>query len=383
MTTLTPQKRIFGLPPLLVLILFVIPCVTLFSGCAGTENAQAVERARALGLELITAENLNRMTEILRIPSQPVQDAVLRSFSFNADGTRIVTSIDNLDDTGSVQLWDAITGELLNTIETDGELSDVALSPDGTRIVIVALVYDRGRSHYLRMWDAATGDLLDTAAVAGGEHITVAFSPDGTRIVSNSMRLYSDTQQLWDAATLEELAVMDYNTSVYHSPVFSPDGTLLAFAYSSSLLLYDATNGNQLAELQPADFAAIANNNTFSPDGRRVLVGYGPSLVVWDATSRRTGPHRENVLAEMERHDGFVNSVAFSPDGTRIFAVVSPGIMGRGFSGLKVWDAASGRVLADRPLDLPAGGGSFSPDGTRIAFNDGDHVFIWGVPLRD
>ncbi len=75
----------------------------------------------------------------------------------------------------------------------------VAFSPDGTRIA------SGSTDKTVRLWDAASGDLLETLTGHEGTVSSVVFSPDGTRIVSGSV---DQTVRLWDTASGELLATL-------------------------------------------------------------------------------------------------------------------------------------------------------------------------------
>ena len=74
-------------------------------------------------------------------------------------------------------VWDAATGDTLREMTCGGEVSSVALSADGSRIVT------GDGSKKVTVWDAATGDKLREMTCGGGVS-SVALSADGSRIVS-------------------------------------------------------------------------------------------------------------------------------------------------------------------------------------------------------
>ena len=97
-----------------------------------------------------------------------------------------------------------------------------------------------------------------------------------------------------------------------------------------------------------------------------MLSGSGDkTLKLWDAASGR-------LIRTFEGHSGGVVSVAFSPDGTRVLS-------GSWDKTLKLWDAASGQLI--RTFEGHSGGvGSvaFSPDGTRVLSGSDDKTLkLW------
>jgi WD40 repeat protein len=123
--------------------------------------------------------------------------------ALSAGGTRVVASLLNermpvtleeatRDTTCAMIVWDVSTGTQLAVFVEQSHVWDVALSPDGSRVVTCSVVGSA------RLWDVASGDQV---AVVGGRHdlfFGVGFSPDGLRVVSNS---YKGLLQAWDTTT--------------------------------------------------------------------------------------------------------------------------------------------------------------------------------------
>ncbi len=112
--------------------------------------------------------------------------------------------------------------------------------------------------------------------------------------------------------------------------------------------------------------AGSVNAGGYSSGGTRIVSGSDDKTVrVWDAASGR-------LLLSLQGHLGSVLACAFSPNGTRI-------VSGSSDQTVRVWDADSGRLL----LSLQGHSGSvfacgYSPDGGRIVSGSDDHtVRVW------
>ncbi|SCY62143.1 WD40 repeat [Nitrosospira sp. Nl5] len=294
----------------------------------------------------------------------------ISAVAFSPDGNRIVSG----GGAKTLQLWDANTGRPIGEPlrgHKEG-VTSVAFSPDGSRIV------SGSSDSTLRLWDAKTGRPLGEPLRGHKEGVTsVAFSPDGSRIVSGSS---DSTLRLWDARTGQPVGkpLQGHKLWLVASVAFSPDGTyLVSGSYDRTLQLWNASAG------QPIGKPLHGHENTvesvaFSPDGSRILSGSSDrTLRLWDA---RTG---QPVGEPLRGHKYTVESVAFSPDGSRI-------VSGSSDSTLRLWDASNGRPIGE-PLRVDksvVSSVAFSPDGSRIVSGSRDGtVRLWvadmGQPIGE
>jgi WD40 repeat protein/tRNA A-37 threonylcarbamoyl transferase component Bud32 len=271
--------------------------------------------------------------------------------AFSPDGTRLVTG--SFDKTAIV--WDARTGtRLLQLKGHSREVQCVAFSPDGTRIATGSW------DNTAKLWDARSGALLLDLKRHTGMLWGVAFSPDGTRLVTGSP---DQMAKVWDAQTGKPLLEVKDPAQVY-GVAFSPDGTRFATAGTNRIKVWDARTGALQRELP--GHAGTTFCVAFSPDGTRLVTGgYDQTAKVWDL---RTG----SETFTLKGHTGTVRSAAFSPDGTRV-------VTGSEDATARVWDARAGNLLLElKGHTAEVTSAAFSPDGTRVVTGSGDRTAkVW------
>jgi WD40 repeat protein len=279
------------------------------------------------------------------------QDSV-NGAAFSPDGARILTaSADH-----SAKLWDAVSGKILASFDHQDVVKDATFSPDGTRILTA------GADHSAKLWDAASGKLI--ASFDHQDEVNhAAFSPDGTRILTASA---DHSAKFWDAASGKLLASFNHSDEVLQA-AFSADGTrILTAGKDKTARLWYATSGRPIASLVHQD---TVENAAFSAHGARILTATTDhSVSLWDVTSGR-------FIASFD-HLGWPFHAAFSPDGTRVVTANAVNHMA------ELWDAVSGKHMASLihsgGLFSPNEGqatvqcAAFSPDGARILTASGD-----------
>lgn len=251
----------------------------------------------------------------------------------------------------------------------DGQVFDLAFTPDGRRLVT------SGVDEFLCLWDiASSGEArrwagskfcCPLAVSPDGKHVgrgghgvtarpvegetfvvnptvfteSVAFSPDSRVFVAhgNSER----PLRRWSVPDGEELPGGWGGTRTRESfptgPLaFSPDGAILATLfgvlnkkgdrYLSVVILWDADTGEEVGRLTPTkDTTPHPTRLAFSPDGKLLAGVYGPALVVWDVAARK----------EVARHQPskkHFKGVAFTADSTRLLTASNEAV-------IQVWAA--------------------------------------------
>ncbi|EDR01988.1 uncharacterized protein LACBIDRAFT_310142 [Laccaria bicolor S238N-H82] len=229
------------------------------------------------------------------------------------------------------------------------QVTDVAFSPDGTRIV------SGSSDGTVRISDAETGSLVGEPWRGHDCQVwSVAFSPDGTRIVSGSG---DETVRIWDAKTGSPVGKpLEGHDGEVKSVAFSPDGILLVSgSVDKTVRIWHVETGRPVGkplEGHDGEVKSVA----FSPDGTRVVSGSDDwTIRIWDAKTGTT------VGVPLRGHRDCVLSVAFSPDGKRIGS-------GSRDRTVRIWDAEIG-IPSGEPLqghNQPVKLVAFSLDSTRI-----------------
>ena len=214
-----------------------------------------------------------------------------------------------------------------------------------------------------------------------------------------------ERRELEDPPYTKEPGTSSITTWRSWHPHWSPDSIRIATVDVIDLYVWDAISGERLVK-EPLDFFH-SNHMAWSPDGTRIVAGGGVQFE--EGNEPRYEPERNLLVvgadgrfpAPLTGQDKGVWHVAWSHDGTRIAAAgdelriwdaqqgaslvtidVSASIVdwspddtrlvtSSHEGGLRVWDAASGKLLnslggdAD---DIFLGGVQFSPHGSRIAY---------------
>jgi WD40 repeat protein len=162
----------------------------------------------------------------------------------------------------------------------------------------------------------------------------VAFSPDGRRVVSVG---YDGVGVVWDAETGRKVASLFGHSGGVESVDVSADGRFVATASTDGTArIWDARTGRPVLVLSGG--GARMGEVKFSPDGSTLITGgYDGSSKVWNIAPEG---NRE-VLTVATR--GAAWDVAYSLDGSTL--------VGNDDSGIRMWDASTGRPLDASPED--------------------------------
>lgn len=197
------------------------------------------------------------------------------------------------------------------------------------------------------------------------EFRSVAFSPDGRFVAGGAT---GGRVLLWDTETGEQKMILEGGGSFVR---FSPDGKLLATAGETMPTLWELPSGAKKLSFEGHGSSGLFTSRdvhalAFSPDGKMVVSGAADgSIRVWEAATGK-------VLKTFEEPEG-ISSVIFSPDG-KILAATSKEVI--------LWELATGRELGRITAGSEAGARALSPDGKLLAAVARlSHVEIWRLPF--
>jgi WD40 repeat protein len=270
--------------------------------------------------------------------------------AFSPDGRSVASCFG-----GDVTVEDLETGREIFSLK--GRATDLAFSPDGTRLATVAV----GGS--VQVLDARTGRSILTltpqnrrAAPAAAllNAVSLAFSPNGRLLAAADDRIV----RIWDVETGRQSLTLEGHTSPIESLAFSRDGGHLASAaaWPAEIRCWEVRPAGASFTL-PLKFRASCL--TFSHDGKQLVAGREDgSVTVWELESRRV-VRSLSVHSGAAENVGMIQSIALSPDGSRL---ASAG----GDLSVKLWDLDTGQevlTLQERMLVTRV---AFSRDGKRL-----------------
>lgn len=240
-----------------------------------------------------------------------------------------------------VAVVDPASGAVLWSVPGAERLEQVALSDDGALLALRAVGARRSRTsaapeamvgYEIQLWSLAARRLQSKVAVRqrAGFEGRIALSPNGRLLV---IEVGDGSLRLYDVSSGESVATLTTAAAVRSSSVstlaFSPDGSLLAFCS-----LDGAARLWRTADYAPvASFEASALG--FAANGELVLgKPSGGAPVLYELQSRRETPIAAGAseVLDLSLIDG--GSAAVTAAGT---------------GGAKLWDLASGQLLASLP----------------------------------
>jgi len=184
---------------------------------------------------------------------------------WSADGSLFAT--DGAGD--SALVWGARSGSTVATIELDSALITLGFAPDASTLVTTD---GDGRA---QLWDALTG--AELATLDGADGVWAVYSDDGSLLADHTAY---DTIAVWGAATGALRAELPAVGQALFRPTFDADGSLVAAAgVDDTVFVWDIASGQQV-QVQALAGGRGVGPVAFLPDGS-LMAGDA----VWDVAT--------------------------------------------------------------------------------------------------
>lgn len=316
--------------------------------------------------------------------------------AFTPDSEMAITA----DDGGDIILWDAISGEALESLNVGAGVTILDVSADGERLAAglddgyfcIIEIKDMQEEYCVDTEDTIVyglafspdGDYLTATFSVGadlwelgrndaefigyyGDHrfitLDVAYSPDGDYIVTASD---DETMILWDIDTGDEIMRFGANTNRITHVEFTDDGRYLVSAsIDGTPRMWDVETGQVLRSF--GGHTNGASNISVTDDGRSVL------SVSYDNTARIWNSDLSVSQGVFYGHDDWVTDLAFSPDGQYLASASND-------STIRIWEIESNTLFDVLGTDgYLSEGITYLPDGSGILFDFDDKLYQWQI----
>jgi WD40 repeat protein len=285
------------------------------------------------------------------------------STCFAPDGKTLLTGHEN----GELIVWDAATGkELARPAGLRLGVRGIVFTRDGQTFITVGGPEGRGNDvGEVVVWDAESRTPRTKLTGQRSMLWCVALSPDGRTVVGGCA---DGKVLLWDLISGDLVRMLDKHTAAARSVAFTPDGKVLVTGgFDNVLRVWDTKTWEQkrVIELPNSRPSTIV----ISPDGKEIVAGSRPNVGrPGDMTDCVIYAYRLDDTDAKPRvfkgHTGAVLGLTFLPDGKTL---VSCGGRDTEYGEVKVWDFASGTVLAEfRGHQQWVEAVAASPDGTVL-----------------
>ncbi|WP_169977406.1 WD40 repeat domain-containing protein [Tautonia rosea] len=285
------------------------------------------------------------------------ENGLVSSVAFNTQGDRIYSDHKAL---GPTVLQLGQEGKLYQEPSVGlGRCSLMTLDPSGQSLFVAR------ESGAIEVRDAESFDLRQTLP-GPSRSLSLAVSTDGQRLISvdpsNVCRCWSLTEQ--------NVAWQYSEQSGISQCTFSPDGrfVILGFRHGEIAVL-DASTGVELTRWDGHGYGALLLALAFTPDGQTLVsVGLEGRLRTWDALKNWEMHH------DISMPGGTSRSLAIAPDGQTLATGHNDGYV-------RVWDLSTGSLLGEAAMaNIQLSSVCFAPGGQQLAVSYGSTVALISTP---
>jgi len=203
---------------------------------------------------------------------------VTRDAKFTPDGKSVISAEDNY-----LIYWrNAVSGQIgrLPMYGHSGSVLTVDMSTD------MQIIVSGSSDKTVKIWDAQTGEMLNSIEAHNKSVYQVEFNPVINQFASCSS---DSTIKIWDSESAELIKILDDNDCKVYAISYHPSGNYLASCGSNSLIyIWDLSTSKKIRTLEGHN--GTINIVKFSKDGNSIISGGADDKVfIW-----------RNVFAETE-----------------------------------------------------------------------------------
>ena len=203
---------------------------------------------------------------------------VTRDAKFTPDGKSVISAEDDY-----LIYWrNAVSGQIgrLPMYGHSGSVLTVDMSTD------MQIIVSGSSDKTVKIWDAQTGEMLNSIAAHNKSVYQVEFNPVINQFASCSS---DSTIKIWDSESAELIKMLDDNDCKVNAISYHPSGNYLASCGSNSLIyIWDLSTSKKIRTLEGHN--GTINIVKFSKDGNSIISGGADDKVfIW-----------RNVFAETE-----------------------------------------------------------------------------------
>lgn len=293
------------------------------------------------------------MEECVRVLQAHAKDVT--AVAFSPDGKQLMSSSRD----GTTKVWDVASGLCLQTHEDDTNNTDNKKSACFSLRNENQLVA-RWADDIIRIWDTTHGHQGQTVEAAAAEVFKIVFSPNGTQLAAGSD---DGTVTVWDAASGECIQTLKGHTALVTSVAFFPDGQQLASAsHDGTAKVWNVASGQCVHTIEEREtrVQAVA---VLSNGQRLATLTDGEVVKIWSVSSWEC----------MQTLSSYAHDLVVSPD-AKLLCLEPNGE-------IEIWNVSSGeRTLAVKGYKSEGMSRTFSPDGTKLAFQSDDNAIrVWDL----